>query len=261
MGVAVAVAVLALLVIGVPTDLLRSLLPRAGSAGVAVHRMLFEKTIYFSGLQLVSEEALSAALPTDRSALWWQLHRDTVPALLKQHPFVADASMASCADSWWSCFRIEVKERRPRALVQLKDGVWAVDARGAFLQPVSAAAVERNAQRRVLPLVQGVDLEFGSPEVARARTRYAVHAMELIEQESGKRVEEVVMSSNGEISLRFRDLPFTAVFDSDGESLARVSDEARRLQALLAEFHGREQAIARVDLAYNTLAVVKLAVQ
>ena len=66
------------------------------------------------------------------------------------------------------------------------------------------------------------------------------------------------MSPSGELLVHFRDRSFRVLFDSDDDSLSRIGDEARRLRTLLDEFNGREQLIEQIDMAYNTMAVVKL---
>ena len=226
----------------------------------ALHR-LYDKELRYEGLRLIAQGEIARSLPLERSLLWWHVRSREISRDLEQHALVAEAAVDACDANWWSCFTIKVRERKPRALVELKDGLWVVDERGAFVEPVSRKLMEQEPDRIGLPLVKGVDVPLESPELARARTRYVTHAVDVVEAESGQRVEVVKMRQNGELELSLKGLRLTALFDADDEQLNRVSDEARRLRALIAQFKGRERMLEKVDLAYNTLAVVSLYAQ
>ena len=217
---------------------------------------LYDKEITFSGLVLINEEDLRKTLPLDDSVLSWILRNNRIEAELMTHPLVAKAVVSRCSSEAWNCFTIAVQEWQPRAIVQLKDTFWVVDQKGTFLTPVRS---DHPRSLLELPLISGVDVAFSSPDFVKAKTGYAVDSIKIIEKESQKAVERLVVDEGGELRVKFKGMDFTAIFGSDPElGVKTFSEEVRRFKAMLKFLEGKESLIEELDFAYNSQCVVKL---
>ncbi|NLF24757.1 MAG: hypothetical protein GX589_03760 [Deltaproteobacteria bacterium] len=225
----------------------------------------YGKQVSFEDLESRLASQLKPLLPWDRSVLWWSLREDEIASRLMEHPLVEGAQVERCEAFSWGCFVIKVSARRPAAIAAIGGETWIVGQDGAFMAPLSSAITlkklfgEDVPKLGRLPVIDGVMLEQGSLEVGRARLRYVLKALALIEEESGYQISRLAIKENGETVVSFRGYNMEAVFDVIKGQMRRLRQEARRFKQVMTEFAGREGALERVDLAFDKVAVIKLA--
>ena len=227
---------------------------------------LYRRDLRFEGLKMLSPQQLTQWLPHHKSTWWWYWRRGALSGGLMTHPLVRRAEVEPCAEFNWGCFNVRVRERRAAAWVVLEGEPWLAGSDGSLIAPVSdpqrlieifgdqTAALER------LPLIEGLAAGAGmAPQIVAARLKHAIAAARLIAAESGYAIERMQLAGNGEVEVRFHGVPAAAKFDVIKGRAARLRKEARRFRRVLEEFRGREDVVRAVDLAYDKMAVVKLA--
>ena len=83
--------------------------------------------------------------------------------------------------------------------------------------------------------------------------------LDMIEHKSGFQVKESNLHRNGELSVRFAGINSIARFSFVGEEGdQRPAVEARRLRALTEKLAGELDRVSHIDLAYPTMAIIRL---
>jgi len=219
-------------------------------------RTFYDRQISFNGLVLVEESQLWELLPEDSSSIWWRLYPQSIARLVHQHPYVESAEVSPCHWHALSCFNISIQERQTTLLARIGGVLWMVGADGGFVRPVL-----NQEEHAGLPVVEGAFLESASPELTRARLRYAQRVVPFLEEELGHRTRGLELRENGELVVRFVSLAPEFVFASEEGSFERLGKEVRRLRLLLRELGDSLDRVERVDMAFRRLAVVKLKAQ
>lgn len=234
------------------------------SARILVQDLLYRKTLFIEGQEIVTDAEIKAVLPTERTVPWWLFSRRKIRERLERLPYVAVARVSRCHSFSWSCFILKLEEHVPDFLALIDDQVWVVAADGSFIVPVSSRAeVDRifSANARQIKgdplLVSGIFAHQASPEVVEARARYVRRAVSIIEEHSGFDVRAVSILDNAELTVDFDSLQPRARFDFGEVNLDRLADEAVRFRKVIDELGPRTASIREIDLAFNRLAVVK----
>ena len=226
--------------------------------------LFYEKTLRLEGLKLLSEVDIESFLPLDKSLIWWLFNRSKIEMEIESHSLIADTSIDRCA--WWkfACFTLQVKERVPTFIALSDKNAWVVADDGAFITPIPPSQIEKAMFKRPggeyiePPVVDGLFAENKDPEVSRARSIYINHAISQIEKDTERSIEKVSVRDNGELEILLRESSFTIVFDKSYGEAEKLKDQIVRFNKIMEQFKGRERTIASIDLAFNSLAVVRL---
>ncbi len=227
---------------------------------------LLKKELHFKGLDLITQAELEKLLPLEDSVVWWRANQTELVARLKSHPMVENVTVQSCKDGSalaFGCFEIAIKERAPAFIALVESKPWLVGEDGGFLGPLPESIDVRTLVNELEPrigrlrVLKGVSTLNSSPDLTRARFEYAKRALDLIEQVTEYGVEWGELRASGELSVKFLRFPFEATFAFKDDSWDVLRDECKRLKSLLVEFGPKVSEIKGIDLAYDTLAVVK----
>ncbi|MEZ4753281.1 MAG: cell division protein FtsQ/DivIB [Bdellovibrionota bacterium] len=225
---------------------------------------LYQKTIDFKGLSLLSELDIERYLPHEKSVLWWVFNRSQVEAEIASHSLVAKSSIELCSWLRPACYLVKITERIPTFIALSDTDAWVVADDGAFVSPIPVDKVERAMFKREdktykkPPLVDGLFTNENSPEVSLARSAYINDSIIEIERATAKSIESITVKDNGELEISLRNTDYTIVFDKTYGDQAKLEDQLARLAKVLEQFENRERTIKSIDLAFNSLAVVRL---
>jgi hypothetical protein len=155
----------------------------------------------------------------------------------------------------WGCFLISIKERQPTFLAIVDNSAWVIDRGGSFIVPYS----ENLTVQLKAPLVKvtGLASRHSSPDVVRAQLSAAANLLDTIEKEVRRQVRGVEFLSHGDLSVAFTEVPFPVVFAAGVDSVVPLAEQGKRCAELLKRVHDRFPDIAKVDLAFDRVGVVK----
>lgn len=250
-----------------PSKLMNWLDTGMQSVEAKIESVVQDKEVRFKGLDVLSEAELKKLLPLELSTIWWNTNTAQIGGALRANPFVADARVAKCEKSeslQFGCFEISITERVPAFIALVDETPWLVGEDGGFLGPLPG---KRNVKELVeelsprigrLRVLRGVSSFKNSPDTVKARFEYAKKAMEVIEAQTGYGIEWGELKENGEFRVKLSQFDFNATFEFSENGWDMLKDEAMRLKALLVEFGAKHAEIKEIDLAFDTLAVVKL---
>ncbi len=213
------------------------------------------KEIIIEGNTLVPDSEIRASLPQTKSNLWWLFNRQHIAADLSSDPKIVSARVSRCKYWSFNCFRVECVERSPKYLVRDGETLWLAGVDGGFISKLpSNASIYEN-----LTIIDGIFREeASSADMVSARMNLARNLDSVLEENLGRPARILYFRGNGEFDVMFRDSEFTVTFSGGTASRGTLMDETSRLKRLLAHYRGRENEIKSVDLAFNTIAVVRL---
>lgn len=228
---------------------------KARTTGV---RLLNDKEIRIEGLQTLPRAEIERLLPLNRSVVWWKLQTTSIQGKIAQNPWIGEVRVSSCEGgvrTAWGCFLISIKERRPTFLATVDNAPWVIDRSGSFIVPHSdGLAIPFNEP---LVKVTGLASRHSSPDVVRAQLSAAANLLDTIESEVHRQVRGVEFLSHGDLSVVFNDVPFPVIFAAGSDSSVPLSEQGRRCAELLKRLRDRFPDIAKVDLAFDRVGVVK----
>ena len=237
-----------------------------GHAMESVERITQAQEFRLKGLITLTEDEVRGMLPGDKSTLWWLLNLGQVEQIVRSNPFVSAARVRRCGESFfseWGCFSIEVEERVP-AFVALVEGLaWLVGADGGFIGPLPNKLNVSEFVREISPsvgrlrIIKGIAPNVLSPDLVKARFQYAREAMDILETESGIGIEWGELKENGELLVKFNQFELLATFAFNRAEWEVLRDEATRFKLLVKELGTRISLVKEVDLAFDTLAVMR----
>ena len=218
----------------------------------ARHEILYGKDISYRGLSRLQSEDIEVRLPMDASVWWWNFNTAVIEAGLREHPLIQDAAIERCTQLSWRCFRVVIKERHPRYILEIGQYRWVIGEDGGFITTAPDSAALPNTT-----VIRGIGDLHSSPDLVRGRLDHLRRALQVLEGQVGAPAKSVDFAPNLEFTVLFDGVPFPVRLDlsNDGQLIPR---QARRLKKLLEEFSGRLEAIERVDLAYEKVAVVQV---
>lgn len=230
--------------------------------------IFFDKKLNFDGLSTVTEAEIRKFLPVERSNLWWLFKFHDVERQILELGLVEDVRVARCEGLTISCFNVSILERQPKLIVLSGEQAWVVGDDGGFIKALPAATVKANLRAmhergvsRVPAIVRGIDVAALSPDLVKARLQYVKRSVDFISSDLNLPVEWVSLRDNGELEFKFVKFKFSVTFDNAAENFDRLREEVARLTQVLKELKGSEGGVRSIDLAFNRLAVVKLAGQ
>ncbi|MBX7145000.1 MAG: FtsQ-type POTRA domain-containing protein [Oligoflexia bacterium] len=240
----------------------KALVPAIQHVEQSAQDFLEDKEVQLSGLELLDAAEVRKLLPMQNSFAWWRLNGEEVERQLERHALIQAARVRPCGATSLRCFLVEIRERKPAFLAKIGEKIWLLGADGGFMSPVPpnrvAAGLEVAPGQKAI-WVKGLGAASPAPEAVRLKLQYVRKLVDLVEGGVPEKVSEVELMPSGETAVRFQGLGFVAIFDVDSSSDAtRITDEAARLQKLLQELGPRKADLAKVDLAFNKMAVVTM---
>lgn len=224
-----------------------------------------DKSVVISGIQTVQLAEVRRQLPERKSVIWWLLNKPWIEARLVENPYIQRARVENC-DPWlvrsWGCFTVKVEERKPTYIAMIAKDPWLIGEDGGFISPLSdpraSRFVRENAGSFRPKIIRGLMGENQSPETIKARFERIRSSIRLVEASSEMEIEWVQLKDNGELDVRFREPRLMATFDSSEDESGMLQGKAKRLRQLVDELGEKKDLLARVDLAFENVAVVGL---
>jgi hypothetical protein len=220
-----------------------------------------QKEVRIEGLKVLPRAEVERVLPYDRSVLWWYVNGTDIQSKVAESPWIDEATVESCpggALRSWGCFVLAVKERTPRFLGLVDNERWIIDSEGAFIMPsggplfgLSPEAVSH------LVVVEGLASRASSPDTVRSQLALASGSIGTLEREVGRSVGSLRFESRGDFSVVFDGLPFPVVFAGSPDASISLKEQGARLAALLTKLQNRLGDVAKIDLAFSRVGIVK----
>ena len=224
--------------------------------------LLNKKDVRIEGLHTLSRAEIERILPLNRSVGWWMFNETSIKARVVENPWVKGVELNSCDDGvmpTFGCFTLTIEERKPRFIALVDDERWIIGSDGSLIIPANgnAPGMTDETLRALVPLY-GLASRVASPERSQAQLDLAQRAITVLERSVELPVESISFEGKGDISVNFDKLQFPVVFGSSmSDSSAVIEDQGRRLKALLAQLKDRLPEIAKVDLAFSKVGIVK----
>lgn len=235
-------------------------------ASLLLHDIWYEKKLSIRGLRILSVETIREHLPRDHSTAWWILNSSIIEGELLQNPFIRKASVDPCSSFFifsWGCFVIDLEERELRFIAPHKGSFLLLGQDGSSLGAVPIERLE-SAMQQITDksvarpkMLNGLIPDDGSTDITRARFNYVTKVIHEVEKETALLVTRAHLHSNGEVTIKTQQHPFSINFDSSQENPDRLTDELQRLKRLFIEIQGREETIDSIDLAFDKITVIK----
>lgn len=234
-----------------------------------------QKEVRVSGLVHLSSDEISARLPWDKTWLRWWWSRADIVERFSHDPVIQSASIEGCTDRFiaFDCFQLNVVERSPALIAAIRGDRWLIARDGAFLAPLDTERRPRigggrrqemlNAYVRAAlesgprPVaVSGVLQTSHSPDLVRARLRFIAQTVDLLRDRAGLAVDSVRITSSEELVVKLQGSGLIVTFEPHGGDVTEIREQIDRLRVVLAQYGGRAEELAQVDLGFRKIAVV-----
>lgn len=223
--------------------------------------LLSNKEIRIEGLKVLPASEVERYLPFDRSVLWWHVNGTDIQSKIAESPWVSAVSIDSC--SWsgiprWGCFVVSIKERSPKFVAMVDNEPWIIDGDGAFIMPSGGPLHGLDAEAvKNLVAIQGLASRAHSPDLVRSQLALAASSIATLEATVGRSARSLRFEDRGDFSVVFAGVPFPVVFTASPDAPLPLTEQGERLVALLGKLKDRLGDVARVDLAFARVGVVK----
>ncbi|WKZ56551.1 MAG: FtsQ-type POTRA domain-containing protein [Bdellovibrionota bacterium] len=223
-------------------------------------RFMMVQEIQYTGLQSLTVRDIAKYLPQDRMYPYWIASRGEIARELSSDPWVRSAAVKRCPDRWWGCVSISVKEEQPAYVAIIGGVAWLASSEGVFLGQVAESSLQTHFSdinhARIPIEVRYTLATQPSADAVRGSLQMVRDAVAVIEAQLQLRIRAVEVHPGGDFAVRFWGYPFEAVFDELGRSSARLTEEAKRLGAIVAAAGEGVSSIERIDLAFDRVAVI-----
>ena len=224
--------------------------------------LMVNKEIRIEGLKVLPRTEVERVLPKDRSVVWWKMNGTDIRSKVEESPWIEEASVESCPEGFlrgWGCFVVSVKERTPKFIASVDNERWIIGSDGTFIMPsggplygLTADTVSR------LVVVEGLASRTHSPDMVRSQLAVTAGSVDTIERAVGRNARVVRLEGRGDVSVIFDGIPFPVVFNASSDSPVPLPEQGVRFVALLSKLKDRYNDVARVDLAFTKVGVVKV---
>jgi hypothetical protein len=106
-------------------------------------------------------------------------------------------------------------------------------------------------------VVEGLASRASSPDTVRSQLALASGSIGTLEREVGRSVGSLRFESRGDFSVVFDGLPFPVVFAGSPDASISLKEQGARLAALLTKLQNRLGDVAKIDLAFSRVGIVK----
>jgi cell division protein FtsQ len=217
-------------------------LPRALYA-VKTHRYFALTNVEVHGNHRITRGEVLQWAGVNEGASAWDVAPDAVRARLQSHPWVRRVRVQR---EFPNRLRIDIKERRPIAIVQL-DELNYVDRSGHLLGPL------RDGDSPDFPLITGLG-EAKSPGFTAVGVRRALRLLRLCRRlDCFDAISELHVDQDRGITI-FPQRPAAAVVMGWGGWREKLARSAR----VFAAWKGQVERLAVVDVSFRDIVVVKL---
>lgn len=220
-----------------------------------------QKDIRIEGLKVLPRAEVERVLPYDKSVLWWHINGTDIQSKVEENPWIDEASLESCPGGAlrdWGCFVLSVKERSAKFIGLVDDERWIIDSNGAFIMPSGGPLYGLSPELAgKLVVVEGLASRSSSPDVVKNQLALASGSIATLEKVVGRGARSLRFEDRGDFSVMFEGLPFPVVFAGASDSPLPLSEQAERLVTLLGKLKDRFSEVAKVDLAFARVGVVK----
>ncbi len=220
-----------------------------------------QKEVRIEGLKVLPRAEVERVLPYDKSVLWWHINGTDIQSKVAESPWVEEATLESCSGGAlrsWGCFVLSVKERTPKFIGLVDNERWMIDSKGAFIMPSGGPLLGLSPEAvSQLVVVEGLASRTSSPDIVRSQLATASGAIGTLEREVGRSARSLRFESRGDFSVMFEGLPFPVVFAGSPDAPVSLVDQGQRLAALLAKLKDRLGDVAKIDLAFSRVGIVK----
>ena len=213
-----------------------------------IHRNVYKIQTSFVGLERLKGEDLEVLLPTDKPFWWWLISAPSIERGLVANPIVKSAAIERC--EWYAlrCFKINIVERYATALFSLPGGWWLLGDDGVMIGQITADGKARSE----LPTIEGGARFSATPGVMRERI---LSVLALLSVFNDRDIKSITFSSDTEIILSFTDRSYEVLFELGTPD--RVKEQIARLAEVKSQLGERIKDVSRIDLAFNSQAVVR----
>ncbi len=220
-----------------------------------------QKEVRIEGLKVLPRGEVERVLPYDKSVLWWHINGTDIQSKVAESPWVDEATIESCpggALRSWGCFVLTVKERTPKFIGLVDNERWIIDSDGAFIMPSGGPLFGLSSEAASqLVVVEGLASRTSSPDIVRSQLAIASGSIGTLEQEVGRSARSVRFESRGDFSVVFQGLPFPVVFAGSPDAPVPLAEQGERLAALVAKLKDRLNDVAKIDVAFSRVGIVK----
>lgn len=201
--------------------------------------------------------------PRETTYLDWLVRSHTHEQRLAADPWIREAVVSRCKEQWWGCIAIAIEEERPSFVAIIGGVAWLASADGNFLGHVAEDSLQTHISSIEKDPVDGLPIEVRfalseqpSPDAIRGSLRSVRDATATVEGATGLQVSSVEVRTGGEFAVRFREHPFSVVFDGFEGPQPRLGEELKRLNSILAAAGNGVSSIEQIDLAFERVAVI-----
>ena len=229
----------------------------------SVDSLIYDKRVSLSGLNRLDVEDLKEIIPSHKSVIWWLINSSEIEKKLLSNAYIQQARLSRCKGLRWGCFEIEILERKPKFLALLGGEVWTLGDDGGFIAPIKHKSVDFGIKEnfkqdlKEAVLIKGLLERQYSPDILEAELARLIKVLEIVEDETKLKVQELVMQVDSDLSLKFHLYDFSVKIEFRDENLNKIKDQAQRLRKVLSATRADIKEIAEIDLAFDKLAVVR----
>lgn len=249
------------------TFLLSESVTRGALLGVQnrISVLLQPKQLSIEGTSLLSDDEVLNAVPVSSTIFSWLFLRGSIEEQLQRHPLVADAVISPCSGGLLQqlrCFAIRIVERTPKYVAVIDSKPWLVGEDGGFIGIADDShLIERMHDNGLaieeMSLLTGLSVAGSTPDHTRGRLNYVRTAVEKIGAVTNLQVQSADLKANGELRLRFEEIPVPVIFGFAEADYRLLAVQAERLKVILSEIRERFNEIELIDLAFRRVGVVR----
>lgn len=212
--------------------------------------------VKIDGNRMTSKKQIATLSRVDIHSNLLALNVAQVKSLLESHPWIATADIIR---DWPNRLLINVKEKRPVALLSRKTGLFYLDHEG---QMIAAAS---SSQELDFPVVTGLEnflfSATGSSQIPES-LKEILTLLKLADRKnstlSEQSLSEIHISQNGELILYLLDRPFPIYLGTDGKISTRYYRLVKVLKDLYKTREFSKVSYIRLDYQKDTILVGKL---
>jgi len=220
--------------------------------------ILLEKDIRIEGTERLGRLDIERLLPLNRSVIWWMTNYSTIESRLRENPAIGSVKVSPCGQSAlnnWGCFVVDVGERKSHYIGILKDGAWLIGEDGGFMRPLGRDEI---VDPGWIP-VTGLSEDNQSPDVIHQIFSALRQSESILAETYKKPISSIHVEGNSEFKAKFKGQKFEARFELPRGDGSNTREQGIRLNELVTKMGNKIDSVASVDLAYNRVAVVKIA--
>jgi cell division septal protein FtsQ len=213
--------------------------------------------VRIDGNRMTSKEQIATLSRVDIHSNLLAINADQIEALLKSHPWIAEADVIR---DWPNRLLIQVKEKKPVALLNRKTGPFYLDIQGQIIAAASPS------QELDFPVITGLEnFPFnttGASQIPESLDN-VIDLLKLANRNNPilpeQNISEIHITKRGELILYLLDRPFPIFLGTDGKISTRYYRLVKVLKDLYKTREFSEVTYIRLDYQKDTILVGKTA--